>query len=145
MPCSVQVYCVANDQGVLLRNLQASPEIAEGRVDVSVIWRAQAASVAYREAIGRASADIVVFAHQDVYFPEGWFSRLKLVCERLNSVDPRWAVVGLCGMTYEGEFVGHLWDAGLGTVCGAPFGAPRDVASLDEVVLIVRSSFRRLL
>ena len=41
-------------------------------------------------------------------------------------------------MTREGEFVGHLWDSGLGTICGGPFGPPRNVASLDEVVLIVR-------
>lgn len=138
MPCSVQVYCVANNRGILVRDLQASPEIASGHVDLSVIWGAEAASVAYRRASSHASADIVVFAHQDVYFPGGWFSQLKLVCERLNSVDPSWAVAGLCGITTEGEFIGHLWDAGLAAVCGGPFGAPRTVSSLDEVVLIVR-------
>lgn len=138
MQSSVQVYCVANEQATLARNLLASPEIAGGRVSFSIIWGAKAASAAYRDAIASAHADIVVFAHQDVYFPEGWFSRLKLVCERLSSVDPCWAVAGLCGMTNEGEFVAHLWDSGLGAVCGGRFGAPRNVASLDEVVLIVR-------
>ena len=115
MPCSVQIFCVANEQATLTRNLLASPEIADGRVGVSVIWGAKAASAAYRDAIASAHADIVVFAHQDVYFPEGWFSQLRLVCQRLNSVDPCWAVAGICGMTNEGEFVAHLWDAGLGS------------------------------
>jgi hypothetical protein len=138
MTCSVQVYCVANDQATLVRNLQASPDIAEGRVELSVIWGARGASVAYRDAIESAHADILVFAHQDVYFPEGWFSQLMLTCRRLRSVDPCWAVAGLCGMTSEGEFVGHLWDAGLGTLCGGPLDGPRKVTSLDEVVLIVR-------
>lgn len=138
MTWSVQVYCVANDEAILRRNLQASPDIAGGPIELSVIWGAKAASVAYREAVARAHADVVVFAHQDVYFPEGWFSQLNVACERLSSADPCWAVAGLCGMTNDGEFVGHLWDAGLGAVCGAPFDVPRQVTSLDEVVLILR-------
>jgi len=138
MPCSVQMFCVANEQATLARNLLASPDIADGHVGVSVIWGAKAASAAYCDAIANAHADIIVFAHQDVYFPEGWFSQLKLVCQKLNSVDPCWAVAGLCGITIEGDFVSHLWDAGLAAVCGGPFGEPRMVASLDEVVLIVR-------
>lgn len=140
MTGSMQVYCVANNRAILTGNLQASPDIAERRVELSVIWDAKAASMAYREALDRTQADIVVFAHQDAYFPEGWFSKLRLACERLSSVDPDWAVAGLCGMTNEGEFVGHLWDAGLGAVCGRPFNAPRKVTSLDEVVLIVRGA-----
>jgi hypothetical protein len=138
MTCSVQVYCVANEQTTLARNLQGSPEIADGRIQASVIWGATAASTAYHDAIASAKADIVVFSHQDVYFPEGWFARLKVICERLSSTDPSWAVAGLSGMTPEGEWFGHMWDSGLGTVCGGPFNPPRNVASLDEAVLIVR-------
>lgn len=138
MACSVQVCCVANDDAILTRNLKSSPDVVKRRVKLSVIWGAKAASVAYREAIEAAHADVVVFAHQDVYFPDGWFSKLEVVCERLSSVDPSWAVAGLCGMTTEGEFVGHIWDAGLGAVCGGPFRAPRSVTSLDEVVLMIR-------
>src|SRR5690349_13208964 len=114
MAWSVQICCVANNNAILARNLKSSPDVAKRRVALSVLWGAKAASVAYRDAIQAARAEIVVFAHQDVYFPEGWFSKLESVCERLSSVDPSWAVAGLCGMTNEGEFVGHLWDAGLG-------------------------------
>lgn len=138
MTGSVHVCCVANHEGALARDLQRSPDIADGRVQVSIIWNAPAASTAYHDAIGRIKADILVFAHQDVYFPGGWFARLDATCQSLNAIDPSWAVAGLCGMTREGEFVGHLWDSGLGTICGGPFGPPRNVASLDEVVLIVR-------
>jgi hypothetical protein len=132
------VYCVANQQATLARDLQRSPEIADGRVQISIIWGASAASAAYHNAICNTKADILVFTHQDVYFPEGWFSRLRAICQRLNSIDPCWAVAGLCGRTREGEFVGHLWDSGIGAVCGGPFDPPRNAASLDEVVLIVR-------
>ncbi|TYO61103.1 hypothetical protein FXV83_40065 [Bradyrhizobium hipponense] len=135
---SVQVFCVANGQTVLARNLQRSPEIANGRIPVSIVWGATAASAAYHDAIAGAQADIVVFSHQDVYFPEGWFARLQVICEKLSLADPSWAVAGLSGMASDGTYLGHLWDSGLGTVCGGPFGRPRDVASLDEAVLIVR-------
>jgi hypothetical protein len=138
MTCSVHLYCVANQLTTLARNLQRSPEIADGRVPISIIWGALAASAAYHDAIGRANADMLVFAHQDIYFPNGWFARLKTTCDRLNSIDPCWAVAGIIGVTSDGEFVGHLWDSGLGSICGGPFDLPQEVVSLDEVVLIVR-------
>jgi hypothetical protein len=138
MTCSVHVYCVANHRTTLARNLQQSPEIADGRVQISIIWDASAASAAYHDAIGRASADILVFSHQDVYFPDGWFARLKKTCQWLNSIDPSWAVAGICGRVPGGGFVGHLWDSGLASICGGPFNPPREAVSFDEVVLIVR-------
>jgi hypothetical protein len=134
----IHLYCAANDKKILARNLLRSPEVDEGRVPITVIWDARSASVAYHDAISKATSDILVFAHQDIYFPEGWFAQLQRVCESLTSIDPLWAVVGLVGMTPDWRFVGHLWDSGLGFVCGGPFGAPQEVVSLDEVVLIVR-------
>lgn len=135
---SIHVCCVANQQTTLARDLRRSPEIADGRVPVSIIWNASAASAAYCEAASRIDASILVFAHQDVFFPDGWFARLNATCQRLDSLDPSWAVAGLCGMTRDGRFIGHLWDAGLGALCGGPFDPPQCVESLDEVVLIVR-------
>lgn len=138
MAGSIHLCCVANDERILARDLLRSPDIAEGRVQTSIIWNAPAAAAAYHDAVGHIHADILLFAHQDVYFPEGWFARLDAACRELDAMDPSWAVAGLCGMTREEEFVGHLWDSGLGAVCGGPFGQPREIASLDEVVLIVR-------
>lgn len=135
---SVQVFCVANDRMILSRNLQRSKEISDGRIPLAIIWGAKAASVAYHDAMARAQADIVVFSHQDVYFPEGWFERLRIVCQKMSLSDPSWGVLGLTGVTSQGTYVGHLWDSGIGAVCGGPFREPREVASLDEAVLIVR-------
>jgi hypothetical protein len=136
--CSVHLYCVANDQPTLQRDLMRSPEIADGSVSTSVIWGASAASTAYSDAILGADADILVFAHQDIYFPEGWFGQLLRTCETLDSLDPFWAVAGVFGAMADGRLVGHVWDSALAKVCGGPFGSPQEIASLDEVVLIVR-------
>ena len=108
--CSVSLYCASNNDRILQRNLLRSPEIANGRVSLTIIRGATAASAAYDDAIKNAEADVLVFAHQDIYFPEGWFVRLEVVCDQLNSMDPTWAVAGVLGVTRERRFVGHLWD-----------------------------------
>ena len=140
MTCSAQLYCVANDETTLARDLLRSPEILGGQIDLTIIKDALSASAAYNDAVNRAEAEILVFAHQDVYFPEGWFEQLKNVCEQLTGIDPCWATAGVFGALRNGGLIGHLWDSGLGHVCGAPVPIPQEVVSLDEVVLIVRRS-----
>src|SRR5713226_5723742 len=71
------LYCVANNAGVLARDLQSSPEIAERSVALTVLWNEASASSAYARAIGEADADYLVFAHQDIYLPRGWFAGLS--------------------------------------------------------------------
>jgi hypothetical protein len=135
---SAHLYCVSNDGRVLARDLLRSPDIAMGRIPMTVIRDAPAASAAYHGAIRQADADLLIFAHQDIYFPAGWFARLQMASARLSSIDPEWAVAGVFGVAPERRFVGHLWDSALGFVCGAPFESPQEIVSLDEVVLIVR-------
>ncbi|MCA1467129.1 hypothetical protein I6F09_04400 [Bradyrhizobium sp. IC3195] len=142
MKNSIHLYCVSNNDSTLQRDLLRSPDLASGIVSITVLRGAMAASRAYHDAIGTADSHILVFAHQDVYFPSGWFLRLLSICERLASIDPNWAVAGLFGVSAEGSLAGHLWDSALGRVCGAPFDAPQEAVSLDEVVLIVRRASR---
>ena len=106
---SVCLYCVANNEAVLIRDLLRSPELAEGRVPISVIWGASGASSAYHGAISKADADLLIFAHQDIFFPEGWFERLQMTCKRLTSIDPTWAVAGLFGAVSSDQLIGHVW------------------------------------
>ena len=138
MKNSIHLYCVSNNESTLERDLLRSPDIGAGRVPITVIRGAVAASGAYHDSISAAVSDILIFAHQDIYFPRGWFVRLQSVCERLALIDPNWALAGLFGVSVDGQVVGHLWDSALGRVCGAPFDTPREAASLDEVVLILR-------
>ena len=132
------VYSVANDPTVLARDLQRSPDIASGRVPLRVLWNERSASGAYAREITCATADFLVFVHQDVYLPAGWFGRLAQHLDRLDQIDPNWAVAGSFGVTYNATYVGHIWDSGLGRVFGGPFTQPIRIASLDEIVLILR-------
>ena len=132
------VYCVANNAGALARDLQSSPEIAERSVALTVLWNEASASSAYARAIAEADADYLVFAHQDIYLPRGWFAGLSDAVNRLSRMDDRWAVAGLFGATHGGDLVGHVWDSALGRVCGGSLVGPVRAAGLDEIVLIVR-------
>src|SRR6266446_942506 len=132
------VYSVANDANVLARDLLSSPDIAAGAIPLSVLWNEVSASSAYARALATATADFLIFVHQDIYLPRHWFDRLERFVERLNDIDEQWAVAGSFGVTHGGDFVGHMWDSGLAAVCGRPFAEPTRVASFDETVLIVR-------
>jgi len=138
MTQSAHVFCVSNNDIILRRDLLLSPDLATGQVPVTVIRDASGAAAAYHNAVKSADADILIFAHQDIYFPEDWFARLLTKCEQLSAIDRSWAVAGVFGAESDGRLVGHLWDSALGTVCGGPFAAPREIVSLDEVVLILR-------
>lgn len=142
MKSTIHLYCVSNSDSTLERDLLRSPDIAAGNVSITVIRGAGAASSAYHHAIGAADADVLIFAHQDVYFPSGWFGRLQSLCAQLALIDPNWAVAGLFGVSADGALMGHLWDSALCRVCGSPFDTPQEAVSLDEVVLILRRASR---
>lgn len=97
------------------------------------------AGLAFNAGLKQCEADIAVFAHQDVYLPLGWEVRLCQWMEMLTQASPRWGVLGVYGVRGDGEHVGHLWCSGAGTVLGRPLEMPTDVASLDEVILMVRN------
>src|SRR3989441_225183 len=97
------------------------------------------ASLAYNDAMDRASNEVMVFAHQDVFFPPLWLSQLEAALAYLGNTDPRWGVLGCWGVTQKGERRGHIYSSGLG-VLGRPFEHPAEVQTLDEIVLILRNS-----
>ena len=133
-----QIYSVVNDAATLARNLSSSPDIGIYDIPLSVLWNEASASAAYATAMRDAYAEFLIFAHQDVYLPRGWFDKVEREIGRLSEADPEWAVAGLAGVRADGSWCGHLWDSGLGRVDGRPFSNAVAVASLDELLLIVR-------
>jgi hypothetical protein len=99
----------------------------------------RSASRAYNEAIDRSENDIIVFAHQDIYFPESWIRDLNNALSYLEKEDPKWGVLGCGGVTQDDERWGFLYSTGLG-VLGRPFAFPQPIQTLDEIVLIIKKS-----
>lgn len=127
-----------NDTEILSANLLASPFLLK-KHDCQVVTLANfsSAASAYNEGISRAENDLMVFAHQDVFFPASWLAQLGSALDYLERVDPNWGVIGCWGVTRTGETWGHLYSTGQGVI-GKPFERPVEVQTLDELVLILR-------
>jgi len=132
------VISAVNDERVLKSSLLNSPGI-ESAAEVILQRGYPSAAAAYNAAIQKATTDLLVFVHQDVYLPEGWIDSVKKALEPLSLQDPNWGIVGVWG-TLEGKHpVGCLyWTGDLGWE--EPFEGAKEVESLDEVVLIFRKS-----
>ena len=72
------IVAAVNDRHVLAANLQSSPAMAQaGEHQLLIQEGFSAAALAFNQALDRARHDIVVFLHQDMYLPEGWFDRVR--------------------------------------------------------------------
>src|ERR1700722_7803699 len=147
MPDRVHVYTCARqtDRPRLEADLASSPEIKNGDIGLTVLWDKESAAGGYSCAMETATAGILVFAHCDVYFPQGWFDRLAWEVDRLSTIDQDWSVAGISSLTATGELVGRIFDTSLAPVFpetsglfGKALAAPVPIVSADELVLIVR-------
>jgi hypothetical protein len=94
--------------------------------------------VAYNDAIDKSVNDLIVFCHQDVFFPGPWISQLQDIVDHLNKQNPNWGVLGCSGVTKDNQLRGHVYSTGIGII-GVP-SEPAEVQTLDEIVLVLRKS-----
>ncbi len=135
------LVAAVNNKRVLEDTLLRSPDVASCP-HILLQQGFSSAGAAYNNALAKTTTDIAVFAHQDVYLPEGWKSRLDRVLNQLTLTHPTWGVLGVFGITsgVEPEPFGHCYSTGLRRVLGRPFDQPREAQTLDELLLIVRVS-----
>src|SRR5688572_3749227 len=126
MLCTIST--AVNDEGVLERCLLASANL-EG-VQILRQTGYVSAGSAHNAAIERADNDLILFAHQDVYLPLGWLARLEEAVRALESAGIQWGVLGVFGMTVEGEARGWVYSTGMRQVVGKPFSEPARVRTL---------------
>jgi glycosyltransferase involved in cell wall biosynthesis len=129
-----------NNRSLLKQNLLESACVHVSRADQIIIQEGfVSAALAYNDAIDRATTDIIVFAHQDVYFPDSWLADLDHALSRLADTDPNWGALGCYGIRQNGEGFGYLHSEGHG-ILGKQFDSPIPIDTLDEFVLILRKS-----
>ncbi|MGA2431222.1 MAG: glycosyltransferase family A protein [Candidatus Acidiferrum sp.] len=130
----------SGDASIFERNFALSPCLKGLPSDRLIIQEGfSSASTAYNDAIEKANTDLIVFAHQDVYFPTGWLVDLNRSLEMLENSDPDWGVLGCSGIKYPDIHAGYLYSVGLG-ILGGPFERPTAIDTLDEFILILRKS-----
>ena len=84
------------DEHVLKTFLLESPGINSANEVILQRGYASAAS-AYNAAIQKASSELLVFVHQDVYLPEGWIETVTRATDILSVQDSNWGVMGVWG------------------------------------------------
>lgn len=130
------IAAACNSEAILAANLRRSPlpEIARLQCE----WNAPSAAIAYNRALDATKGDVVVFAHQDVYFPKGWDALLRHRIAEVTTRDPNWALIGAFGVGLDGAHWGPVWSSSLGQIVGRVPEAPMPVQSYDEMVIILR-------
>lgn len=136
---SLAVVAAVNDDECLKNNLTASPMLAENNVPLIIKRDYKSATLAYNDGLDCADSDIVIFAHQDVYFPRGWEKKLLSAIESLEVRGEAWGVLGVIGSDKNGKLVGGAWSNGLQwKIESQKFESPAPVRTFDEIVLILR-------
>ena len=133
------VVAAVNNDTVLRDSLMRSPDMHSVR-EVLTRRGFSSAAQAYNSGKEASASDVIIFAHQDVYFPQCWFESLARSITAISAQDPDWGVLGVFGISLSGAEAGHLYSTGLRRVLGCPFEGPIKVSTLDEVVLVVRRS-----
>lgn len=132
------VVCV-NKRDILDRNFLASPCLAAPHPHQIIFQEGfSSATTAYNDAIDKSDNDLIVFCHQDMFFPATWISQLESIVDSLQTQDPNWGVLGCCGITSDGRFRGYVYSSGVGII-GGPSN-PAEIQTLDEIILILRKS-----
>lgn len=133
------VISAVNNEAVVGRCLLSSPEIGLAR-EVILQRACASAAAAYNSGIEKATADLLVLVHQDVYLPERWLGAISRAVAALSAHDPEWGVLGAWGVQRSGEGKGFLYCGATRRVLGQSFEGAMEVETLDEVLLVVRKS-----
>lgn len=131
--------CASNSDSILGGNLAASPAVSQG-IPLHVERGAASASIAYNRALDATQAEIVVFAHHDVYLPKGWDALLMARLARLTAQHPDWALAGAYGVAADYRQFGPVWTSSLGQIIGRVPLQPEPVHSFDEMLIVLRRS-----
>jgi GT2 family glycosyltransferase len=133
------VIAAVNNEALLADCLLQSPDLPSAE-EVLLQRGFTSASLAYNDALRRATGDLLVFVHQDVFLPPGWIETVRCTVSELERRAPEWGVLGVWGVTDSGRQHGHAHWPGREWPAGQPFAEPVPVQTLDELLLIVRRS-----
>lgn len=82
--------------------------------------------------------EVIIFVHEDVFFPDTFEGQLKQALKDLEGID--WGVLGVAGARAENggrTFHGNIKDRG--REWGKPISKPIPVQTVDELMLIVNT------
>ncbi len=136
----VALVTCASRMEVLSQWLARSPCLQKGGLPWIAYFNCKSAAEAFNAALeGSPTAGWLVWAHQDVYLPEGWETGFERALQEARQRWPTLAVVGVYGVQGAGSQAvraGHVLDRG--QMLKEPATLPCLVDSLDELLVAVR-------
>lgn len=127
---------------VLRERLAASPCLQRGGLPWVAYFNCDSAAAAFNAAMDSSrSAEWLIWAHQDVFLPEGWDTRFMVALREAQDQFSRLAVAGVYGIAGTSDNpvrAGHVLDRG--RLLKESTSLPCLVSSLDELLLAVRVS-----
>ena len=132
------IACASHSDAILRANLARSPCLAT--LPLHVEKGAPSAAIAYNRALDATDADVVIFAHHDVFLPQGWDKLLETRLAEVAAADPNWALFGSFGVGLDDAHIGPVWSSSLGQIIGRVPLQPVQVQSYDELLIILRRS-----
>jgi len=128
-----------NNEAVLNSCLLKSPDTALFEA-IKIQRGFSSAAAAYNDVLRSAAVDdLLIFAHQDIYLPPGWWAKIETAVRFLDSEDPNWGVLGVYGINDQRQYFGHLYCTANAAILGAERPGVHRIATLDEIVLIFRA------
>jgi len=130
------IACASHSDAILNANLARSPCLTS--LPLHVERGAPSAAIAYNRALAATEADVVIFAHHDVFLPQGWDKLLATRLAEVAAADPNWALFGSFGVGLDAAPIGPVWSSSLGQIVGRVPLQPVSVQSYDELLIILR-------
>ncbi|MDT8857321.1 hypothetical protein RNZ50_20230 [Paracoccaceae bacterium Fryx2] len=132
----IAIAAASHSPAILAANLALSPLL--GTTPLHVEADAPSAAIAYNRALDATSAPVIVFAHHDVYLPQGWDALLAARIAEVAAADPDWGLLGAFGIGVDGAHLGPVWSSSLGAIVGRVPLAPTAVQGFDEMLIVLR-------
>lgn len=140
-----------NKEDVLSSNILSSKVYKDGKHQFIFQRGYSNVALAYNEAIPRAVGDVLIFSHQDVFYPDEWEDALFLSLREMEALDSNWGVLGSAGVIrtkrffgrqnsarYIGDYSSNLLGGDMVIDYRWPRQFPCEVDTLDELILITR-------
>lgn len=137
------IICASHDKEILCTNLARS--VYFERHAIRLLAGYTNVPVAYNfghHPCNSLLGEYNVYIHHDVFLPAGFEMELKRAIIQMNASDINWGVCGVAGAILDKEtrrFYGHVKDRGVNW--GTSSGLPREVQTLDELLLITKGDF----
>lgn len=139
-PSDLMLVTSVSQFDVLRARLATSPCLQRGGMPWVAHFNCRSAAAAFNATLdSQPHVAWLVWAHQDVFLPEGWAHRFAAALREAQQQFPRLAVAGVYGVHGTGARAvraGHVLDRG--RELKEPAALPCEIDSLDELLLAVR-------